>query len=260
MILRSFLGLLLGMAFADAAFAQGWGNVKGQVVWANPVAAAPVNLLAGVAPANIPPCVKGGGLPSDELLIDKNTKGVANALIWIAAVEDADPTEIHPKAIPVHPDLRAIPKDNVVIDQPCCLFTPRILMFREGQVLEVRNSAVFNHSFAFSGHNEINASVNSNIPAGGKATFTLKAQKKPIPISCAIHGWMKGELMVLNHPYFTTSKKDGTFEIKNAPAGKFLVFVFHESKGYLQEGNISKGQQIEIKAGGTLDLDTFDLK
>src|SRR5262249_43396804 len=163
---------------------------------------APRNLVADVPRANIPPCVKGGVLPSDELLIDNETKGVANVMVWIAALEDSDFRQKTPHYIPIHPNLKAAPKEPVVIDQPCCLFEPRIVMLREGQTLEVRNSAAFAHSFAFMGDAERNGSKNSTIPAGGKVTYIFKAQKKPLTCNCALHNWMEGRIVDLSHPYF----------------------------------------------------------
>jgi len=254
------VAIVLGLAMTGAACAQSWGNVKGQIVWANPVIPAPKNLVANTPPANIPACVKGEVVLSDELLIDKNTKGVANVLVWLASVQDRKNLQDgHPNPIPIHPDLKAVPKDKVVIDQPCCLFEPRVLIIREGQALEVRNNAAFSHSFQYTGHEEINGSKNSTVPPGGKAELMLKAQKKPIKIQCALHGWMTGEMLVVNHPYAAISKPDGTFEFKNAPAGKFLIFIFHETSGWVHNGG-SKGQEIEIKAGQTLELGKFEMK
>jgi plastocyanin len=253
----SVLALCALFATYGGAFAQGWGNIKGKVEWTPAAIPAPRNLLVGIPPANIPACVKGGVLPSDELLIDKNTKGVANVMVWLAALKDADKTDKKPGEILIHPDLKAVPKQNVVIDQPCCLFEPRVVIVREGQTLEIRNSAAFAHAFSFSGDPERNGGKNSTIPAGGKATFELKSQKRPLTFSCTLHTWMEGRIVVVNHPYFAITKKDGTFEIKNAPAGKFLLYLSHEKSGWLQKGRASGGQEVEIKAGETLDLGKF---
>src|SRR5262249_1604411 len=111
----------------------------------------------------------------------------------------------------------------------------------------------------YQGNEEINGSKNSAIPPGGKAEYSLKAQKKPINISCALHGWMAGEMLVVNHPYFAVTNEDGTFEIKNAPAGRILIYLFHETPGWVHKGG-SKGQEIQIKAGQTLDLGKFEMK
>jgi hypothetical protein len=259
MNLRALSALAIGLLLVGSACAQGWGNIKGQVVWGKPVIPGPVNLVANTPPANIPPCVMGGVLLSDELIINPKSKGVANVMVWIAALEDADLKERTPKPIPIHPDLKAVPNDTVVIDQPCCLFTPRVVMVREGQPLEIHNSAAFNHSFKYDGDSQRSGSKNFVIAAGGKALVELKAEKKPIPINCTLHGWMGGRIGVFNHPYFVLTDKDGNFEIKNAPAGKFLLYIFHETPGWVHKGG-SKGQEIEIKKGETLDLGKFQMK
>jgi len=258
MIGRWLLVLSLVLAVGCPGYAQGWGNIKGKIEWMPAAIPMPENLVANTPAANIPPCIKGGVLPSDELLIDKDTKGVANSLIWLGSPKDRETAGGKPAPVPIHPNRKALPKDPVVIDQPCCLFEPRVLVVREGQKLEVRNSASFNHSFKFDGDSQINGSRNINIGPGGKQEFSLKAEKKKIPFTCALHGWMKGTMLVLDHPYSAISQKDGTFEIKDAPAGKYVLFIYHEKAGWLHKPDDpdkpSRGQTIEIKSGETLDL------
>ena len=77
-------------------------------------------------------------------------------------------------------------------------------------------------------------------------------------LGCDIHGWMGGRIGVFNHPYFALTKDDGTFEIKNAPAGSFKIFLQHEKVGWLHKGGTSAGQVITIKPGSN-DLGKFEM-
>ncbi len=48
-----------------------------------------------------------------------------------------------------------------------------------------------------------------------------------IPVACNIHTWMKASIRVFSHPYFYVTAADGNFEIKDAPAGKYRLVIWH---------------------------------
>ncbi|MFN2386901.1 MAG: carboxypeptidase-like regulatory domain-containing protein, partial [Thermoanaerobaculia bacterium] len=48
---------------------------------------------------------------------------------------------------------------------------------------------------------------------------------------CDVHRWMGAYAAVLNHPFFATTGDQGTFEIKNLPAGTYVVEAWHEKYG-----------------------------
>jgi hypothetical protein len=72
---------------------------------------------------------------------------------------------------------------------------------------------------------------------------------------------MAAHLLVQEHPYMATTADDGTFEIKNIPAGKHEFQFWHEAPGYLKDLSLKSGKtnrqgraDLEIAAGQTLDL------
>src|SRR5688572_23677939 len=166
---------------ACPAFAQQWGNIKGKVVWAeDKVPEAPkVNV-----DKDQNHCLAKGAIQKDELVIDAQTKGVKNVMVWLVAKDGGK--------IPINPKLAAVPAEKVVIDQPQCLFEPRVTMLRAGQTLVVKNSAPITHNSRITGNNEINGTINLTIPPGGAIEKTLKAEKRPMQLACDIHGWMGG--------------------------------------------------------------------
>src|SRR3954468_6389323 len=69
----------------------------------------------------------------------------------------------------------------------------------------------------------------------------------PCYIVCDVHPWMTGKLHVLDHPYYTLTKADGTFELPIVPAGAEVnVMAWHESIGYVLT---NKGKTMHLKAG-----------
>ena len=153
------------------------------------------------------------------------------------------------KPIPIKPDLKAVPKAKLVLDQPCCTFEPRVVCMREGQTLIAQNSAAFAHNT-----NVAEANFNELIaPGAKKAVPPLNATTIPTQVACNIHPWMKGWIGVFRHPYFAVTDKDGDFEIKDAPAGPYRIVAWQEEKGYVTAG-ARTGQPIDIKPNDTTEL------
>lgn len=240
---------LLVLACVQTARADEWGGIKGQVVYAGAVPA-PKAIKADKDQSH---CLSKGTLYDDELVVDDKTKGVKNVMVWLAPIQSGS-------KFPVHPDLVAVPKETVVIDQPCCKFEPRITLMREGQTLEIKNSAPVLHNAKLVGSAAVNGTINLTIPPGKSISKQPLAEKRPMTIACDIHKWMGGRVAVFNHPYFALTKDDGTFEIKNAPAGKFKLFLLHEKLNWVHKGKKAAGEEIEIKAGGTVDLGRYEAK
>jgi hypothetical protein len=235
---------ILGSSTASI-FAQGFGSIKGQVVWGEDKVPEPRMLKVDKDQDHC-----GNGITSNELIIDAKTKGVKNVIIWLDSLKMDG-------VLPIHPALAAVPKDVVKIDQPKCLFEPRVVAFREGQILQVFNTSPKAHNSKILGKN---ATKNPLIPPGGQVEIKdLKAEARPYLLGCDIHGWMAGRIGVFKHPYFFLSKADGTFEIKDIPAGDVLLYMQHEVPGWVHKGG-KNGQKITIKAGETLDLGKIMMK
>ncbi len=227
----------------SAAKVEGWGNVKGQVVFAgNPPEPAPINPDKDQAA-----CTAHGPLHEQKLVVDKDTKGVRWAVVYLI-----DPKNPRAK-LPIKPELTEIKKKTEQIDQPTCQFEPHVLAIREGQAVEVKNSADISHNTKLDGGSAANPiSINEIIPPKKSKLLEkdkFKASTSPIKVSCNIHGWMGGYIRVFNHPYFAVTDEKGNFEIKDAPAGTWNLVVWQESK----DGNVNgeKGQPITIKPGDT---------
>jgi hypothetical protein len=71
---------------------------------------------------------------------------------------------------------------------------------------------------------------------------------------------MKAWVGIFDHPYFAVTDKNGKFEIKDAPAGKYRLFVWHEEVGYLGGVKGRNGQVITIKKDGTTDVKQLKLE
>ena len=145
------------------------------------------------------------------------------------------------------------------IDQPTCQFEPRVLAAREGDTLVIKNSAGIPHNINYSSDaDSINVLMPKNTEV--KLKSALLAQRTPITFKCDIHPWMAGRVRVFDHPYYATTDKDGKFEIKDAPVGKWRIAYWHEGGFHTgAKGNV--GFPITIKGDKAVqDLDPIKLE
>jgi len=243
------LGLLAIQPTAGADAPEGWGTVKGQIVFGPKDVPAPKELNVDKDQAAC--FIKAKKLFSEEWVINDKSKGVRWAYAWLAPVKAGE-------KLPIHPDLAKVKDEKVEMDQPCCQFEPHAVAIRQGQTIVFKNSATINHNVNWSG-GALNPGNNISLPPGKSLEVNdLKASRIPVTVACNIHGWMKGWIRVYDHPYYAVTNADGEFEIKQAPAGKYRLVVWHEGAGWGPGGK--DGQEVEIQAKGTTDLGKVEIK
>ena len=188
-----------------------------------PCAEAAVKAMGAKKPINVTAnpehCLSKGPLVPEDTIVNPKTRGIQNVVVWLRPANKEREPKLPADAI--HPDLakEKVKAATHVIDQPCCQFVPRITVAREGDGLEVKNSAPVNHNVKWSANE--NGEFNVNLAPGQshKLPNPLKYERTQIPFECNVHPWMKGQVRVFDHPYFALTDADGKFKIKNAPAG-----------------------------------------
>jgi hypothetical protein len=133
------------------------------------------------------------------------------------------------------------PTDPVILDQSGCWFHPHVLGVQVNQPLQIVNSDPVTHNIHPMA--EINREWNHS-QGPGDAPLHRKFTKPEImiPVKCNIHSWMHAYIGVLDHPYFSVSKDDGSFTISNLPPGTYTLVVWQEKLG-TQEQQITIAPQ-----------------
>jgi hypothetical protein len=258
-------GLVLSSAIrlARAAEEQKWGTIKGQVVLDGDIPA-PVTINVDKDQEH---CLSKGPIHTETWVVNPKNKGVRWAYAWLLPTPDPD-DPAKKKEMPIHPKLREVPTDPVVMDQPCCRFEPHALAMRQGQTWIAKNSAPIPHNVHWAGGFK-NPGNNIIIPPSNDIKVSdLVANIYPVSVKCDIHGWMQAWIRVFDHPYFAVTDENGDFEIKDAPAGQYNLVVWHEDAGWRNvkrlEINGKKvaiyGTPITIKPDAVTDLGKLDIK
>lgn len=187
------------------------GTIRGTVSFEDtppPMTELPVRSFPGCTPT-----VDGPVLTGDMLVKDGK---VQNAFVYIkSGLGDR---------------VFAVPETPVEIDQQGCVYVPRVTGVQLGQPLLYKNGDATLHNV----HGTPKQATGWNVSLANKGMSRSVQVDKPevmIPVRCDVHPWMQAFVGVVDHPYFAVTGADGSFALKNVPAGDYVVSVWHEKFG-----------------------------
>ncbi len=122
------------------------------------------------------------------------------------------------------------PTTPVTFDQRGCFYSPHVFGIQVGQPFEIINSDPTMHNVHAMPKNS--PQFNAGMPVQNMK-ITKKFDKPEIgaKIKCDVHPWMGAWANVVDHPYYSVTGDDGTFTIKDVPAGTYTVGAWHEKYG-----------------------------
>lgn len=133
------------------------------------------------------------------------------------------------------------PTTPAMIDQKGCQYAPHVFGMQVGQPLEIMNSDSTLHNV----HSQAVKSKQFNLGMpiqGMKLQKKLEAAEVMVKFKCDVHPWMSAYIGVLTHPFYGVSGDDGSFEIKDLPAGQYVLEAWHEKYG-------TQTQQVTVGEG-----------
>ncbi len=246
-VLAGLISAAAVCCIASSATAAEWGSLKGHFLYAGDAPTA-----AKIDVTKDQETCGDKNLMNEELVVAKD-KSLANVMIWCKS------------KVKVNPEYEKTAADTVTMDNKGCRFEPHVLGIRVGQTLSLKNSDPVAHNSNVVGKN---IQTNPLIPPATTSEVKIEGPETvPALVSCNIHPWMKGRLMVRTNPYFAVSDAKGNFEIKDLPAGEWEFVVYHERSGYVTDASV-KGDKatwpkgvvkLTIDGGKTTDLGDIKL-
>jgi len=163
----------------------------------------------------------------DEDLLVSGTGGVQNVFVF---VQRGAPKKKYP-----------LPDKPAELNQQGCMYRPRVQGVRVGQRLLIGNGDPLTHnvrSFA-----TLNRDFNFGQPPDtAPRERVFERAEREIEVQCDFHLWMHAYIFVMDHPFYSVSKEDGTYTIASLPPGEYTLEAWHEKLGK-QRKSVTVGDQ-----------------
>ena len=208
------------------------GSVGGTIAISGPISKLPVRKIAK------DPQVCGTADRESQKLIVNGSGGLKNAVVIVEGVKRG-------KAMPPA-------AQNAEIDQKKCEYTPHVQVMAVNSEITLRNSDPILHNIQFfQGQNSL---FNIAQPVQGQVNKQKLEKASTIYVECAVHGWMQGNVVVVDNPYYALTDDNGRFSITDLPPGKYQVKIWHE---YV--GELTSEVTVTAKTETALNVDLKDL-
>lgn len=177
--------------------------------------------------------------------------GVSGALVYLERVPSG-------KAFPAAAE--------ATLRQKGCEYLPHIQIIHRGTkiILSNEDDALHNSNFKLLGLSELN-------PAQPKGTPPREVELSKdglYTVNCDVHTWMRGFIMVIDHPYYALTDKDGNYTLADIPPGTYTLKMWRDNwqldQPKDQEGHVTtynwgsdfqKQQSVTIASGAAQTVD-----
>jgi plastocyanin len=187
------------------------GNVAGRVTFAGTPPALPAQRMD-----SDPNCAQQGDSAPNESVVVGADGALQNVFVY---VKDGLGTLRFP-----------VPSTAFVLDQKGCRYVPHVSGVQVGQTVEVLNSDPTLHNVHATPM--ANQEFNTGQPLPGmKHVRRFTAREVMVPFKCDVHPWMRAYIGVLDHPFFSVTRADGSFQLTGLPPGTYTIEAWHETLG-----------------------------
>ncbi len=227
---RLVFAMVLGVAFAGSADAYKGGKVSGGGSIAGAIkfeGAVPKRKVLSVN-KDKKVCAK-KPITDDSLVVQDG--GVVWAVVSLKGVKSGKQW--------------AKDQKKAVVDQKGCVYLPRVVVMKSRTKLLVKNSDRILHNVHTHPGKTGNPVANIAQPKfKKKLRMSTRYFKKPgvVKVTCDVHDWMKGYIVVADNPYVGVTGPGGKFELRDVPAGSYTLEVWHEALG-------RKSMKVSVKGG-----------
>jgi len=159
---------------------------------------------------------------NESLLVGAN-KGIQNVVVSISNIQKG----------------KKMAETGGTLDQKDCRYAPHVVLSPAGTELSIVNSDGILHNIHTSSTK--NPSFNKAQPKFKKEMKESFVQPETVKLSCDVHGWMSGWLIVQDTPYYAITDANGAFKITDVPPGDYELKLWHETLG-------ETTQKISVKA------------
>jgi hypothetical protein len=125
---------------------------------------------------------------------------------------------------------KAAPKQDMTMENNECQFEPHVAVAYKGSKYVVKNNDPIFHNTKILLQNGRTV-YNLAFPKQGQVISKPVRKLGLMHLKCNVHKWMHAYVYTSAHPYVAITGKDGSFEIKDLPPGKYTLKIWHEGLG-----------------------------
>ena len=124
---------------------------------------------------------------------------------------------------------KAFAEQKEKLDQKGCEYAPHVVLLPAGGSLEIVNDDGILHNIHT--YSKDNPPLNRAQPKFKKTLNETFAKPEYVKLSCDVHGWMSGWLVVQDHPYYAVTDEKGAFKLTDVPPGDYELKIWQEKLG-----------------------------
>lgn len=211
-----------GQAAPPAAVPAGKGTVKGAVAFSGKTPEKKMLNRAGD-----PVCAK-TQVAAEDVLVNGNGT-LKNVIVRLMNV----------------PGTYEPPKDALVVEQEDCMYRPRVQTALAGQTILVKNGDKTLHN-VHTYRGSVTLANKAQLAGSPPIEMKFTDEFSVIKFKCDAHPWMEGYVSITKHPFVAVTGNDGSFELKDVPAGTYKLEAWHEELG-------TKTMDVTIAANGVAE-------
>jgi len=114
------------------------------------------------------------------------------------------------------------------MDQKECVFAPRVVVVPAGGRIDFLNSDRLLHNLHSTP--SANPPFNRTQPKGRTIAISF-SHPEIIRVTCDLHSWMRGWVVVAEHPFYALTDPAGQFTLRGLAPGRYTVRVWQERLG-----------------------------
>jgi len=194
--------------------AAGGGSITGSVK------------LSGTAPH-----MKGIDMSKDPYCVKQHTDPVKMENVVVGSGDGLQNVVLYISEGLTGNEASAVPSEEPIFDQKGCMYVPHVIAVDVDQKFKVTISDQTTHNIhPLPAPGSANIGWNKSQPPGAPPIETSWKATEAISVKCNIHPWMHGWHVVVKGPY-AVSDGNGSYTIKNVPAGSYTVTAWQEEYG-----------------------------
>jgi plastocyanin len=175
-------------------------------------------------PVTIDQYVCGKEKNAEDLLVSPQG-AIRNAVVWLDKA-------------PVGTSI-ATPPATATMDQKDCVFAPRVVIVPTGGRIDFLNSDRLLHNLHSTP--SANPPFNRTQPKGRTITISF-SQPEIIRVTCDLHSWMRGWVVVADHPFYALTDGGGQFTLEGLAAGRYTLRAWQERLGTISKDIVVSDQ------------------